>query len=191
MLRFPLAAAQANFPPGNLGDRRRDPHDKAPVEGGDHWVQPRLRGTDGAARAKTTYCDQCTPQAEGHCNYPNPVHDRNMDVNTLPHLQAQEIARLFERDGLKVWSTTELTESRDSCSDTESIPTNPNTPRELAPIPEGERILSDVYRDAHNRILEHKRLSSLRDHEPAGELPSPFRPGTSEALRLARYLGSD
>ncbi|XP_040354562.2 uncharacterized protein LOC8051511 isoform X2 [Ixodes scapularis] len=88
------------------------------------------------------------------------AHPKQKDI-------AQEIARLFERDGLKVWSTTELTESRDSCSDTESIPTNPNTPRELAPIPEGERILSDVYRDAHNRILEHKRLSSLRDHEPA------------------------
>ncbi|CAN8000105.1 unnamed protein product, partial [Ixodes pacificus] len=87
------------------------------------------------------------------------AHPKQKDI-------AQEISRLFERDGLKVWSTTELTESRDSCSDTESIPTNPNTPRELAPIPEGERILSDVYRDAHNRILEHKRLSSLRDHEP-------------------------
>ncbi|CAN7990871.1 unnamed protein product, partial [Ixodes hexagonus] len=86
------------------------------------------------------------------------AHPKQKDI-------AQEIARLFERDGLKVWSTTELAETRDSCSDTESIPTNPNTPRELAPIPEGERILSDVYRDTNNRILEHKRLTSFIRNE--------------------------
>ncbi|XP_077501894.1 uncharacterized protein LOC144112932 isoform X1 [Amblyomma americanum] len=81
---------------------------------------------------------------------------------------AQDIARMLEQDGFKVWSTTELNEARESCSDTESIPTNPNTPRELAPIPEGERVFSDTYREANNRILEHKRLSSLREHEGPG-----------------------
>lgn len=89
------------------------------------------------------------------------AHPKQKDV-------AQDIARMLEQDGFKVWSTTELNETRDSCSDTESIPTNPNTPRELAPIPEGERVFSDMYREANNRILEHKRLSSLREHESTG-----------------------
>ncbi|KAH8020089.1 hypothetical protein HPB51_024171 [Rhipicephalus microplus] len=100
-----------------------------------------------------------------------PVETKELIVITAHPKQkemAQVIARMLEQDGFRVWSTTELNETRDSCSDTESIPTNPNTPRELAPIPEGERVFSDTYRDANNRILEHKRLSSLREQEAPG-----------------------
>ncbi|XP_037504213.1 LOW QUALITY PROTEIN: uncharacterized protein LOC119379105 [Rhipicephalus sanguineus] len=100
-----------------------------------------------------------------------PVETKELIVITAHPKQkemAQVIARMLEQDGFRVWSTTELNETRDSCSDTESIPTNPNTPRELAPIPEGERVFSDTYREANNRILEHKRLSSLREQEAPG-----------------------
>lgn len=103
---------------------------------------------------------------------------------------AQHIGRLLEKEGYTVWSTTELMETRDSCSDADS--TNPNTPRDAGPVPRAERAFSDIYRDINFRIAESKRQSTQRDHDlPEGRTSVCRLPSQMSDVSVASVLAGE
>ncbi|XP_064465723.1 uncharacterized protein LOC135377314 isoform X1 [Ornithodoros turicata] len=115
-------------------------------------------------------------------------HQRVIVISAHPRQKevAQAIAGFLNKEGYTVWSTTELSETRDSYSDADG--THPNTPRDAAPLPKSDRVF-DGSRDFNTRVTEYRRSTQHDTHDGH---PSVCRlPSQMSDVSVASVLGGE
>lgn len=85
---------------------------------------------------------------------------------------AMDLKVLLEKDGHQVWCSIDLQDVQDNVFSEDGNQTNPNTPRDLPPIPEGEVFFSQNDMEVSYSLGENKRsLSIYKEPEKYGKRP--------------------
>lgn len=120
----------------------------------------KLRREIGASAASNPSEDVSGPILMRSTTSPKKTANKNLVVisaHPKQRILVHELKVTLENEGWDVWYSPDILDPMEQFGE-DSFPSNPNTPRELPSIPEGNTVLAQAYSDIANSIADSKKF---------------------------------